>query len=198
MRPRSIGVCATLLLVACSKERAPGMGQGSGPPGIVALPPIALPGGSPGIGFDDLRFLPELGRVVAPGGRSGTVFEIDPATLAVSAVQGFSATPKYAGGHDDGPTSADEGAGLVYVTDRTARRLDVVDAKTHTIVGFAALGASPDYVRFVPATHEVWVTEPDAERIEVFSVSGTTAAHAADIPVKGGPESLVIDASRRR
>jgi hypothetical protein len=63
------------------------------------------------------------------------------------------------------------------------------------------LGASPDYVRWVAPTREVWVSQPDAERIEVFTVpSGPNPipVHAATIPVPGGPESLVIDVTRGR
>src|SRR5262249_18756677 len=140
-----------------------------------------------------LRFASKIGKVLAPGGRSGNVFLIDPGTLTVIAITGFSSTPKFGGGHDYGATSADEGGGLIYVTDRTSQRLDVVDPTKQAIVGFSQLGASPDYVRFVAPTGEVWVTEPDSERIEVFTVAGTTVTHAANIVVKGGPESLVVD-----
>ena len=65
----------------------------------------------------------------------------------------------------------------------------------------AKLGASPDYVRFVAATREVWVTEPDAERIEIFAFGndGIPAAKSVGvITVKGGPESLVIDSRHGR
>src|SRR6185295_3421600 len=63
------------------------------------------------------------------------------------------------------------------------------------------LAASPDYVRWVAPTGEVWVTEPDAEQIEVFTAppDGTSAPkQAALVKVKGGPESLVIDPTRGR
>ena len=35
----------------------------------------------------------------------------------------------------------------------------------------APLAGSPDYVRFVAATNEVWVTEPDKDGIEIFALS---------------------------
>jgi hypothetical protein len=51
-------------------------------------------------------------------------------------------------------------------------------------------------VRWVSATHELWVTEPDAEQIEVFSVD--PLEHVTAIAVPGGPESLVIDGPHGR
>src|SRR5262249_28991927 len=61
------------------------------------------------------------------------------------------------------------------------------------------LMSGPDYVRYVAATSELWVTEPDSERIEIFSLpkdGPPQLVHAAVLSVPGGPESLVIDNSR--
>jgi DNA-binding beta-propeller fold protein YncE len=163
--------------------------------------PVALPSGSPGIGFDDLRYSSSLGRVLAPGGRSGNLALIDPDSLEVSVVSGFSATNDYSGGHGDGATSVDEGRGFLFVTDRTSRKVFVVDAAARKIVGSAALGAGPDYVRYVAATDELWITEPSADRIEVFALPKTgpmTPVSTATIPVQNGPESLVIDGTKGR
>ena len=41
---------------------------------------IEIPGGSAGIGFDDLRFAPASGRVLVPAGRTGVLALVDPAT----------------------------------------------------------------------------------------------------------------------
>src|SRR5262249_2982932 len=66
-------------------------------------------------------------------------------------------------------------------------------------IGFAPVSASPDYARYVAATGEVWVTEPDAEKIEVFSVADATRpVSVGSVSVAGGPESLVIDGTRAR
>lgn len=162
---------------------------------------LALPEGPPGIGFDDLRFSPELGRVLVPAGRSGRVDLIAPGSNAVTAIGGFSTATTFAGGHDFGVTSADFGAGIVFATDRTTGLLAVIDPTSQKIVGSVKLGASPDYVRWVAPTREVWVSQPDAEQIGVFTVpSGPNPVpvHAATIPVLGGPESLVIDVTRGR
>src|SRR5882672_3330966 len=80
---------------------------------------VTLPAGSPGIGFDDLRYSTTLHRVLVPSGRSGRLNLIDPDTLSVTSISGFSSTNSYSGGHDDGATSVDEAVGTLYVTDRT-------------------------------------------------------------------------------
>ena len=162
---------------------------------------VAMPDAGPGIGFDDLQYSPSLHRVLVPGGRSGRLDLVDPDSRAVDSVSGFAVTPGYSGGHDDGATAVGEGRGLLFVTDRTTRTLSVVDPASHTIVASTALGASPDYVRYVAATDELWVTEPSASRIEIFALaprSPFTPSAVATIPVTNGPESLVIDQSHGR
>jgi DNA-binding beta-propeller fold protein YncE len=165
------------------------------PPAGVGV--VALPDGRPGIGFDDLRFSQTYG-VLAPGGRSGNLDLVDGATHAVTTVGGFSMEPLHFAGHDQGATSVDEGAGFLFVTDRTTRELHVVDPGKKQIVGTAAVATSPDYVRYVPQTNEVWVTEPDAEQIEIFALVGSQPTRAAVISIIGGPESLVVDKTRDR
>ncbi|HEY2797325.1 MAG TPA: hypothetical protein VGK26_05500 [Thermoanaerobaculia bacterium] len=171
-------------------------------PATAADQPVAieLPGGSGGIGFDDLQFSTRLGRVLAPGGRTGRLFLVDPKNLAVSWIEGFSPSRTYGGGHGEGITSVSEGEDRLFVTDRTARALLVVDPASRKITARAKLAASPDYVRYVAPTREVWVTEPDADQIEIFRLGAADEppAHSAFIPVKNGPESLVVDGTRGR
>ncbi len=172
--------------------------------GAEAEPPsvsIAIPGGSGGIGFDDLGFSRSLNKVLVPAGRTGTLALIDPQNMQVATIGGFASGTSFAGGHGEGITSVDEGRGLLFVTDRTAKRLDVVDPSSRSVVAFAALGSGPDYVRYVAETNEVWVTEPRAQGIEVFSLpaKGTPKpAHSGFISVPDGPESLLIDHKRHR
>jgi DNA-binding beta-propeller fold protein YncE len=181
---------ATWSILACALAAC----RASPPPGTTTVP---LPDGRPGIGFDDLRFSTSYG-VLAPAGRTGNLDLVDPATLAVRAIGGFSMEPLHFAGHDQGATSVDEGGGFLFVTDRTTDRLHIVDPGKGQIVGSAPVAASPDYVRYVPQTGEVWVTQPDAEQIEVFTLNGSQPAHAALIQTLGGPESLVIDRTRDR
>jgi hypothetical protein len=166
---------------------------------------IALPGGEAGIGFDDLQWSPELGRMLAPAGRTGALDLVDPATGAVQVIGGFGGTDARAGGHGDGCTSAVFGDGWLFAIDRSRRELVVADPQRAQIVARTALAAGPDYVRWIAARRELWVTEPSAEQIEIFSVPQPGAEHGAPQPaplarlaVPGGPESLVIDASRGR
>ena len=163
---------------------------------------VELPGGSRGIGFDDLQFSPSSKKVLVPGGRTGRLFLVDPASRAVSSIGGFSASETFGGGHGEGITSVGEGENHLFVTDRSAQSLIVVDPASERVTARVKLAASPDYVRYVGATREVWVTEPDKDQIEVFklaaSESGAAPVHEALIPVTGGPESLVVDATRRR
>ena len=162
---------------------------------------IELPQGAAGIGFDDLRFAPSLSVLLVPAGRTGSLDLLDPATRTVTAISGFSRAASFGGGHGEGTTSADEADGYLLATDRTSGELAVVDPRGRRLVSRARLSGSPDYVRFVAATSEAWVTEPDRDRIEVFRLEGRTPPQpktSGFIEVKGGPESLVIDARRGR
>jgi len=163
--------------------------------------PIEIPGGSAGVGFDDLRFSVPLGKILVPAGRTGSLVLLDPATRQVTAVEGFSAKKEYGGGHDDGVTSADSGKGWVFATDRTSGLLAIIDPAGRRIVSRSKLGGAPDYVRYVEPSGEVWVTEPDSERIEIFHLLAgipPAAVHDGFLPVPGGPESLAVDARRGR
>jgi DNA-binding beta-propeller fold protein YncE len=166
----------------------------SPPAGTAVIP---LPDGRPGIGFDDLQRSTTYGLLV-PGGRSGNLDLVDPVSRAVTAIGGFSEEPIHFAGHDQGATAVTEGAGLLFVTDRTTKKLYAVDPAARRIVASAPLATSPDYVRYVPATNELWVTEPDAEQVEVFALDGDQPTHAALIQTLGGPESMVIDRMRDR
>lgn len=158
-----------------------------------------FPEGSPGIGFDDLRYSVALHRVLVPAGRTGRLNLVDPDTLAVSSIDGFSAKAEYSGDHDDGPTSVEEALGRLYVTDRTSQTLVAVDPASGAIASRVGLSAEPDYVRFVAAENELWVTEPSADQIEIFALdSAGVPSPEATIAVDNGPESLVIDALRGR
>jgi hypothetical protein len=168
---------------------------------VETLAPIALPGGEGGIGFDDLGFSQSLGKVLIPAGGTGALDLVDPETKQIVSIRGFAGTASFGGGHGEGITSVDEGRGLLFVTDRTARRLDVVDPHGRSVIASAALSSGPDYVRFVREANQVWVTQPESQAIEVFALpaSGTPKPiHLTSIAVPGGPESLIIDYANRR
>ena len=157
---------------------------------------VAIARDGKGIGFDDLRYSRLLHRVIVPAGRTGEIVLIDPSNHQTTPIAGLSAEKSYGGGHGEGTTSVDEGEGSLYAIDRNARQVVIIDPASRRVTARAALAGSPDYVRYVAATHELWVTEPDAERIEIFSI--TPLKHVAEIAVAGGPESLVIDSAGGR
>ncbi|PYQ31110.1 MAG: hypothetical protein DMF56_04190 [Acidobacteria bacterium] len=161
---------------------------------------IAIADDGKGIGFDDLRYSPSLHRVLVPAGRTGTLVLIDPSTHQRTAVTKLSREAAYGGGHGEGTTSVDEGEGALYAIDRTSKEVVIIDPAARRVTARAKLGGSPDYVRYVAPTRELWVTEPDSDRIEIFNISPKRDALAsvAAIAVPGGPESLVIDAAGGR
>ncbi len=59
--------------------------------------------------------------------------------------------------------------GKLFPVDRSAMLIDVIDPIQKRIISFAVLAGSPDYVRYVKETSEVWVTQPGRERIEVLT-----------------------------
>jgi len=172
---------------------------GSSPGGYDA---VDLPGGSVGIGLDDLRFSTKLDRIVSPAGRTGAIDLVDPDTLEVTSIPGFSAFDTWNGSDLQGVESADEGGGLVFGNDRTAQKLGIVDPSVEKLVASVQLDATePDYVRYVASTSEVWITQPGKGRIDVLSVPASgdpTPLQAAYIPVPAGPEGLAIDNTRKR
>jgi hypothetical protein len=159
---------------------------------------LVLPDGAGGIGFDDLRFSSRLHRVLAPAGRTGKLDLIDPATQAIESIDGFSSEKSFGGGHGEGTTSVDDGAGHLFASDRGRIEVAIIDPAAKQITSTAKLAGSPDYVRWVEPLHEVWVTEPGKKQIEYFAFDGTKLTHKGAIDVPGGPESLVIDATRGR
>jgi hypothetical protein len=162
---------------------------------------IQLPGGEAGIGLDDLCFSPTLGELLVPAGRTGKLDLVDPSTGKVVEIAGFSSQKDFEGGHGEGITSVSEGAGLLFVTDRSSLELSIVDPVKKAVVGRTPLSASPDYVRWLESSRELWITEPDSERFELFRFEDGPPPRAVSIgriEVAGGPESLVFDAKRGR
>jgi DNA-binding beta-propeller fold protein YncE len=175
---------------------------------LSAAPPpesVTLAGGEPGIGFDDLQLAPTLNRVMVPAGRTGRLFLIDPATRAAHSVAGISSSRSaFHGGHGEGTTSAAEiptRPVRIAATDRDSGSLKIIDPDAQRVVSSTKLAAGPDYVRAVPVTGELWVTEPHAKQIEVLRIDDAAAGrltHLLDIAVPGGPESLVIDVAAKQ
>jgi len=171
---------------------------GSNPAVDAGATPVMLPGGSAGIGFDDMRFSPDLAQLLVPAGRTGNLDLVDPSTEEIAPIGGFSSEAKYSGDTTFGVTSADEGNDVIYATDRTAGTVVSINPKSKAVTATLTLAATPGYVRYVAPTNEVWVSEPGAKQIEVVSLAGADGGvgltHAATVPVAGA-ESLEIDAT---
>lgn len=162
---------------------------------------IQMPGGETGIGFDDLIYAPELHRMIVPGGWTGSVHLVNPDNLAVTTISGFSSDATWNGNDLTGVGCVDHGSGFVFVGDRTTGEVGVVDPEQKKIVTKVKLEGYPDYVRYVEATGELWVTEPLIGQIEVLTgAKEGNPVHDASLPLSpddsnsaDGPQALVID-----
>jgi hypothetical protein len=174
-----------LVLAACAgNDLRP---SGSCDAATSATPPTldSIPLLSGDFRYDDLRFAPDLGKVIAVPEGSGELYLVDPDTLAVTSIAVPSAT-----------ASADAKGGIVYGADRGNSRITIVDTIAGAVIGDAPLDSFPDYVRASPTSEEVWVSLPGAGRIDWLTISGaggaTTLTHGGSISI-GDPEGLTFD-----
>ncbi len=157
---------------------------------------IKIPGGGHGIGFDDIGYAAALNRVTVPAGATGNLALIDPATGALTVIPGVSATPVHTKQHREGTSSAMYAEGYLFASDHDPDEIVTIDPHTHAVVDRTRLAGGPDYVRYVARMHEIWVTEPGKQQIQVFKLSvGSKPVLTPEttIHVAGGPESLEID-----
>jgi hypothetical protein len=164
---------------------------------------VPIPGCKDGVGLDDVNFSKNLHKVLLPAGRTGKLYMIDPSSFAMTSVEGFSSSNENKKGQKVGISSADEGEGFLFAADHGTHKLDAVSLKTGMTVASVPLAGDTDFVRYIGANHEVWVTEMDEAKrqIEVFTFAAgdkPVLSHALDIPVEDGPESLTIDHLRNR
>jgi outer membrane protein assembly factor BamB len=169
-----------LALAACAPN------ADSGPDAGTVATRVELPGVSGGVGWDDINYAPALGRVIAPARAHGVAL-VDPDTLDVTMLTGLGDA-----------ASAVEGAGVLFVADRSVRRIVAVDPATGDTIATAPLSRWPDYVRFDETRREVWVTEPGSG-VEVLAFDpAAPSLTAVDVVSTSGPEGLAISSARRR
>ena len=171
------------VLAAVAASVLGGCGSDSGSGGLSEGTPVELPGLSGSTDFDDIAYSKRLDRMLVPA-LAGGLYMVDPETGEAEHVGGFETAD-----------SADEGRGLIFVADRSAQQIDVVDPRTGRIVASTPTGATPDYVRYIEANDELWVTEPSAQGIEVIPLGPGRVpmlGEASFIPVEGGPEGLTV------
>lgn len=177
--------------------------------GLAASAPMApqatinIPGGGHGIGFDDIGYAAALHRVMIPAGATGNLVLIDPKTSDLTVIHGVSTpdTDTKAKHHREGTTSAIYAEGYLFASDHDPAEVVAIDPHSRKVIGRTPLESGPDYVRYVARTHEIWVTEPDKQQIQVFKLSVAAKPKLTPetvIHIAGGPESLEIDDARNR
>ena len=170
-----------LAVAACGNSLAPpGKCEVATNGAVPEVTPVALAGHP--TGFDDLRFSPQLGKVLALPEASGRLFVIDPDSLDVAQI-----------GVPGGSESADASATTLYVLDRTGSQIIAFDAATSMRKTARTTTGSPDYVRFAPTANEVWVTIPSRNRIEILD--GETLSPVGNVELPGAPEGLTFDST---
>jgi DNA-binding beta-propeller fold protein YncE len=137
--------------------------------------------------FDDLRYSPALGKVLAAPEGAGRIFVVDPETLEVAMISA-----------NGGTASVDADARTIFAADRGNDRIVAFDAASGALLTSIDLGANPDYVRVVPGGGELWVTLPGEGRIEVISIAEDPVALARvdSIRIPGAPEGLTFGEGR--
>jgi hypothetical protein len=150
------------------------------------------------ISFDEITYDSRLDRVLIPAAESGKLILVDPNNMTKRQISGFSAAPEKAGSPPGtvGTTSAVSIRGTIFAIDRAQNQIIAVSPDTGAVSGTTSLEATPDYIRFVSAKNEVWVTEAAAEQIETFNISSDTPPtleRSDAIKVPNGPVYLLID-----
>lgn len=90
---------------------------------------VELPGSSGDIDFDDIVYSAELQRVVVPAGDSG-VYLVEPTTAEATRVEGV-------------VDSVDAGKGVLFVLDRSAEQISVVDPQDGKVLATTKTNGAP-------------------------------------------------------
>lgn len=150
------------------------------------------------IAYDDFTYDAHLNRVIIPAGETGEVALIDPKTMNAQIIHGFShqtdsAVPVI------GTSSVAIAQGYLFGLDQGTNSIITVDLSNGNKVASTPLRDAPDYIRYVSASGELWVTEKAIGQIEIFRLSSDNppVLQPSDpISVPNGPEALVIDDAR--
>ena len=150
------------------------------------------------ISFDDIVYDAHLRRVIIPAGETGQVALIDPTNLQVQLLSGFSrqvdpANPVI------GASAVAVAGNFLYGLDQESKSIKTIELSSGNLVASTPLQAAAEYIRFISATNELWVTEKELNQIEIFSISGDdppVPISTGVISVPNGPEALIIDDQR--
>jgi hypothetical protein len=174
-------LCLLLGVAACSNDLPPpGMCEVATNGEMPTVDHVALAGRA--AGYDDLRYSPQLGKVLAVPGGTARLYMIDPDSMAVMMT-----------GVPAGAESVDASATTIYVLDRSGDEILAIDVATMATTHTQGTTGNPDYVRFSPTSSEVWVTLPGRDSIQVLDA--TTLAPIDTIDLPGSPEGLTFDSN---
>jgi DNA-binding beta-propeller fold protein YncE len=129
-------------------------------------------------------------RVWAPAGNTGKVFVLEKGQF--KSVDGFP-TAKGRGDRLMGPSAVTVGDAGVYVGNRGDSRIYAIDPKTLEKKGSVAMPSTPDGVFYVATTHEVWVTTPRDNAIQIVDVKDAAAPKIVGKIAADGPEGYAVD-----
>jgi hypothetical protein len=163
-------------------------------PGNLTTRIVPLPFNAP-VSFGDFTYDAQLRRVIIPAGETGQVALIDPTDMQVQLISGFS---RQVDGSDPmiGASSIAVAGGFLYGLDQATMSIKTIRLISGNLISSTAVRATADYIRFVSATNELWVTEKGLHQIEIFSISDDnppTLQSTGVISVPNGPEGLIID-----
>lgn len=162
---------------------------------------IRIPDGKLGIDFDDIGYLPALGKVSIPAGQTGMLILIDPSSRAITNRYRVTEAAAEVKLHEQGTSSAVYGDGYIFASDHGMPGVAVLDPRDGKVLQHIRLASGPDILRYLESRHQLWVTEPHDQQIQVFSVKpGTEPVITlySNIKIAGGPESLVFDTESNR
>src|SRR6266478_2448769 len=137
------------------------------------LSSLRLPGGAP-VGMDYLAYDVHSGLLFVPASNTGKLDVIDTRTGKLRSVDGWPTAQR-----DDrvaGITAATTGAGYAYVGNRADSKVCAVEIETLARRGCVTLPSTPDGVFYVAPTHEVWVTTPRDNSLQVLSLRDPAAS----------------------
>ena len=156
-----------------------------------AATPLKFPGAEPPVVMDYLAADGE--RVWAPAGNTGKVFVLEGGKFR--SIDGF-ATRKGRSDRLMGPSSVTVGQGAVYVGNRGDSRIWAVDPRTLEKKGSVEMPGMPDGTFYVATTHEVWVTTPRENSIQILDVKDAFAPRIVGKIAADGPEGYAVDAAK--
>lgn len=162
---------------------------------------VALPGATAPASLDLIVCDRAKSRVWVPVGSTGSVDVLDIMTGTFSRVDGFKTAERSFRGNSRlvGPSSADAGAGYVFVGNRASDEVCPLDADTLKLAPCLNIGANPDAVVYVAPTKEVWVTTPKEQAIVVLDASKPdTLKPRANVKLDGAPEGYSLDVDHGR